>query len=307
MNTAEGKSGSGDILSVIRSSYAHLSRAQKRIADFILRQPEDACFASLKELTEAVGTTEVTVMNFTRRLGIDGFTGLKRELQAYIRMRLSPNEKITYAMENVRARSDDGVYHDFCENEMAALSSTYAAMPEEELHRAADVLKNARQIFLLGYDVSLPVVQFLLLRLHYLGYNAVQLNLSDRSQLLLSLIQATPQDVFVAISFPNHAPEMARVGQYLHQKQIPLITITDQLTAPITIYATQSLTCATGDLLFFNTITAPISLVNVLCAFLAMDTEAHLHETHLAVEQAYLDVFAAGMPVSQGNVGAKEK
>ena len=305
MNTGEPKAVSGDILSVIRNAYPRLSRAQKRIADFILRQPEDACFASLKELTEAVGTTEVTVMNFTRRLGIDGFTGLKRELQAYIRMRLSPNEKITHAMENVRSRSEGGVYHDFCENELATLSSTYATVPEEALHQAAAMLKNARQIFLLGYDVSLPVVQFLLLRLHYLGYNAVQLNLSDRSQLLLSLTQATPQDVFVAISFPNHAPEMAGVGHYLHQKQIPLITITDQLTAPITIYATQSLTCATGDLLFFNTITAPISLVNVLCAFLAMDTEAHLHETHLAVEQAYLDVFSAVVPADQET--AREK
>lgn len=90
------------------------------------------CFASLKELTEAVGTTEVTVMNFTRRLGIDGFTGLKRELQAYIRMRLSPNEKITYAMENVRSRSEGGIYHDFCENELAALSSTYAASQKKD-------------------------------------------------------------------------------------------------------------------------------------------------------------------------------
>lgn len=108
MNATEPKPTGGDILSVIRTNYPRLSRAQRRIADFILRQPEDACFASLKELTEAVGTTEVTVMNFTRRLGIDGFTGLKRELQAYIRMRLSPNEKITYAMENVRSRSEGG-------------------------------------------------------------------------------------------------------------------------------------------------------------------------------------------------------
>lgn len=169
MNATEPKPTGGDILSVIRTNYPRLSRAQRRIADFILRQPEDACFASLKELTEAVGTTEVTVMNFTRRLGIDGFTGLKRELQAYIRMRLSPNEKITYAMENVRSRSEGGIYHDFCENELAALSSTYAAVPEEGLHQAAAMLKSARQVFLLGYDVSLPVVQFLLLRLHYLA------------------------------------------------------------------------------------------------------------------------------------------
>ena len=57
MNATEPKPTGGDILSVIRTNYPRLSRAQRRIADFILRQPEDACFASLKELTEAVGTT----------------------------------------------------------------------------------------------------------------------------------------------------------------------------------------------------------------------------------------------------------
>ena len=285
------QASSGDILGLIRDRYPQLSHTQKRIADYILQQPEDACFASLKELTGAVGVTEVTMVNFARRLGIDGFSGLKRELQAYIRQRLSPNEKITRAIEDVRSSGKSEVYSAFQNNELAALSGTYGALSEEQVHQAVNLLKDAQHIFLLGYDVSLPVVQFLRLRLHYLGYHATQLNLADRSQLLLALTQAEPEDLFVMISFPNHAPEMARTALYLHQRQIPLLAITDQLTAPIAVYATQTIACSTGDLLFYNTITAPISLVNLLCAFLAMGTPAHLHETRLAVEQAYASIF----------------
>lgn len=48
MNATEPKPTGGDILSVIRTNYPRLSRAQRRIADFILRQPEDAMLRLFK-------------------------------------------------------------------------------------------------------------------------------------------------------------------------------------------------------------------------------------------------------------------
>ena len=281
-----------DILEVIRSKYPQLSRTQKRIADYILEQPEEACFASLKELTEAVDATEVTVMNFTRRLGIDGFAGLKRELQDYIRIRLSPNEKISRAVNDLRVRRKSGIFSALLENELQAISSTYASLSEEALREAAAMLRQARRIFLLGHDVSLPAVQFLRLRLHYLGFHAIQLELADRGQLLLSLSQAGLEDLFVAISFPSHAPELARVGEYLRQKGVPLLAITDQPAAPVAACADRALTCATGDLLFYNTLTPPVSLINLLCSFLALEAGEGLQQTRRGVEEAFEAVFA---------------
>ena len=281
-----------DVLEVIRTQYACLSRAQKKIADYILERPEDACFASLKELTEAVGVTEVTMMNFARRIGIDGFSGLKRELQDYIRQRLSPNQKIARAVETVRRRKNS-LYSEFLENELAAISSTYAGVSEEQLYRAAALVRHARHIYLLGYDVSMPVVHFLRLRLHYLGFNAVQLDLTDKGQLLLSLSQANESNVVILVSFPNHAPEMEHIGEYLHRRNVPFMTIVDQPSVPAARSAELTLSCTTADPLFYNTITGAVSLVNVLCACIAMDNEDYLRETRCGVENAFETIFAA--------------
>lgn len=280
-----------DILEIIRTQYPNLSRAQKKIADYILTRPDDACFASLKELTEAVGVTEVTMMNFARRMGVDGFSGLKRELQHHIRRRLSPNEKIARAVETVR-RQKNGLYSAFLDNELAGVSSTYAGVSEEQLRRAADFLRGASRIYLLGYDVSVPVVHFLRLRLHYLGYNAVQLDFADKGQLLLSLSQARPEDAVVLISFPSHAPEMERIGEYLQSRGVPYAAIVDQPDAPAAQCATLTLPCATADPLFYNTITAAVSLVNVLCACIAAQTEEHLCDTRRGVEDAFRAIYS---------------
>ena len=165
-------------------------------------------------------------------------------------------------------------------------------VPLTALREAAAMLRQARRIFLLGHDVSLPAVQFLRLRLHYLGFHAIQLELADRGQLLLSLSQAGPEDLFVAISFPSHAPELARVGEYLRQQGVPLLAITDQPAAPVAACADRALTCATGDLLFYNTLTPPVSLINLLCSFLALEAGEGLQQTRRGVEEAFEAVFA---------------
>lgn len=281
-----------DILENIRTQYPMLSRAQKKIADYILNHPEDACFASLKELTEAVGVTEVTMMNFARHMGVDGFSGLKRELQGHIRQRLSPNQKIARAVEKVR-RQKSSLYSTFLENELASVSSTYAGIPEQQLHRATDLIRQARHIYLLGYDISMPVVSFLRLRLHYLGFNAIQLDLADKGQLLLALSQADSSDMVILVSFPAHAPEMVRIGEYLFNRKVPYTAIVDQPSARAANHAELTLACATDDPLFYNTITAAVSLVNVLCACIAAENEEHLHQARLGVENAFGAIFAA--------------
>ena len=50
------------ILEEVNASYEKLSPVQKRIADFIFKYPDQVCFYSLKELSETLGVTEVTIL-----------------------------------------------------------------------------------------------------------------------------------------------------------------------------------------------------------------------------------------------------
>lgn len=48
------------------------------------------------------------------------------------------------------------------------------------------------------------------------------------------------------------------------------ICITDKLTAPIASYAEQLLLCQTSSLIYYNSMTAPTSLVTILSGILAV-------------------------------------
>lgn len=278
-----------DILQHIRQFYPTLSRSQKAIADYILQHPEDVCFSSLKEFTEAVHTTEVTVVNFTRKIQINSYLALKKELQAYIRMRLSPNDKLYRAVGGIVDRG--GVYRDCVENEQAALAYTFDNLKGEDIEACVSQIKQASHIYVLGFDSSLPVATFMLMRLHYLGFPTTQLTFAKPERLLLALERVEENSLFVLISFPVHASPMINLAEVLNRRKLPTIVITDQATAPVVQPSSTVLTCSTDDLLFYNSITAPISLVNLLCTLLAVETKSELRTTREDLLNLYNEIF----------------
>ena len=52
----------------IRETYPLLSKTQRRIADYILDSGDTCCFMSLQELSDAVGVTPVTLLNFCKKI-----------------------------------------------------------------------------------------------------------------------------------------------------------------------------------------------------------------------------------------------
>ncbi|MBQ2105618.1 MAG: MurR/RpiR family transcriptional regulator, partial [Lachnospiraceae bacterium] len=67
-----------NFLEEIRGKYDTLSTVQKRIADYLFTYPEEVCFQSLKEVSESLGVTEVTVLRFAKKVGVGSFVELKK-------------------------------------------------------------------------------------------------------------------------------------------------------------------------------------------------------------------------------------
>ena len=98
----ENKNGGCDIPTLIKSQYDHLSRTHRRIGDYVLNHADAVCFQSLKQTAAAAGTTEATVLKFCGQLGFTGFLHFKRELQGYVKQRMSPNETFSASLHAAR-------------------------------------------------------------------------------------------------------------------------------------------------------------------------------------------------------------
>ena len=69
-----------NILDRIHAAYYQLTAAERKVADYVLKQYEQVQFMSITQLAEECGIAEATVSRFCRSLKLKGFNAFKIEL-----------------------------------------------------------------------------------------------------------------------------------------------------------------------------------------------------------------------------------
>src|SRR5210317_1802790 len=96
------------MLSQITRAIPDLSRAEKRVATWVLEHPKQATSATLAHIAGECGTSEPTVLRFCRRLGLAGFRELGLRLTEslsapgnYAHRDVHPDDSISDAVTKV--------------------------------------------------------------------------------------------------------------------------------------------------------------------------------------------------------------
>ncbi|QOR34548.1 MurR/RpiR family transcriptional regulator [Clostridium sp. 'deep sea'] len=257
------------VIDNIKYNFKNLSQTQKTIADFIINKPEVACFCSLKEMSEKVNVTEVTILKFAKKLGYASFLELKKELQKYIQNKLSPNERLVVAVKDIKKDVKDN-YLEIIDSEIQALVNTTKLLNVNDIDRAVKCIRDAPRIFLVGDMVSKTVVKYLQVRLRSLGINAITYDLSTYTDISHQLLDVNSDDVFILSCFPRYSGRTVRVFNYLRERKVKVIAFTDKLTSPIAENSFVTFRCITDTSVFYNSMNPPIALANILISSLAI-------------------------------------
>jgi DNA-binding MurR/RpiR family transcriptional regulator len=68
-----------DVLSTIRNSLNQLKSAEKRVGEYVLREPHKVIRNTITELAEKADTSEPTVVRFCRKMGLQGYMDLRQQ------------------------------------------------------------------------------------------------------------------------------------------------------------------------------------------------------------------------------------
>ena len=73
-----------DFITKIRSSYNQLTKAEKKVADYILAYPKDVLFMSITDLAEACEVGDTSVFRFCKTMELKGYQEFKMMLSLSI-------------------------------------------------------------------------------------------------------------------------------------------------------------------------------------------------------------------------------
>jgi RpiR family carbohydrate utilization transcriptional regulator len=208
------------MLTQIASAIPALSRAEKRVATWVLDHPKQATSATLAHIANECGTSEPTVLRFCRRMGMRGFRELGVRVAeslsvpgSYVHRDVNPDDSISDAAIKVMDASIQS---------LAEMRAQLSSMP---IDAAAGAMAAARQIAFAGLGASGHVARDACHKFFRLGIPCS--SLLDTPMILQFAAIADPEDVLVLLSHTGRWQEFAQAADIAVERGATVIAITN--------------------------------------------------------------------------------
>ena len=150
----------------IRFCYNELGPGEKRIAEYILNDAQNILSLSINELSSRCNCGAATIVRFSRRLGFDGYQGLKLGLASEI------SSASTISSEIEKGDSCFEIFRKRINDIFVTLWNTESVLDAKSLETAANKIMNAKRIVIFGLGNSAAIAQDAAHKFLRLGLNA---------------------------------------------------------------------------------------------------------------------------------------
>ncbi|MCQ6264909.1 MurR/RpiR family transcriptional regulator [Fictibacillus sp. WQ 8-8] len=221
-------------LSKIRSSYGILSEKEKKIADFILENPQNIIHSSINEVADHLEVADATVFRFCKRLGFKGFQALKIALASDI---VGPLQDIheTILESDTPAQIAEKVF----QSNIGTLEDTRQMLDEKSFQASVDCLLAAQKIEFYGNGGS----GIIAMDAHhkFIRTGKPSIAYTDTHFQLMSASQLTERDVALFISHSGTNKDLLHVMRVAKENGCRTISLTDYAKSPLSEKADISL------------------------------------------------------------------
>lgn len=274
------------IIDNIFDNMNQLSNKQKIIAEYLIKNSGKIGFMSLKEISEEINVSEVTILNFCKSIGISSFTELKKLFQELVKKQLYIPTEIKSSLQEI-----DNLY-DAYNNTIRIQKFNYNRVIQNNdidiLKKVCQVISNARKIYICGQGMSKVVAEYLNNRLKLINIDSRIIEAGDIISSSTEIANSSVKDCFILISFPQYSHNVIGIAKYLAKKNYPFITITDSDKSPLAENSKYVLKCCTDSLVFHNFISSTISLIEILLVMLSFNMKDKLMQHLDNLEQIRL-------------------
>lgn len=203
-----------------------LPQSERKIAQYILKEPGDAITCTASELAEKSSTSSAAVIRLCKSLGLKGFQELKLKVAGDLNKvpeegyrDIKPNEPHTSVIEKVT------------NNSVQALRETVEMLSLDELANAVEVLENARTIHFFGVGASSIIATDA--QQKFLRINKQATAFTDIHMVGMLMANVKPEDVVVGISFSGETEEIAKILKLANKNGAQTISLTRYGSSPV--------------------------------------------------------------------------
>ena len=255
-----------DIIALMIQEYERFTRSERKIVDYVLEHQEETQYVSITDLSAQCGVAVSTVSLFCRKLKLAGFNDFKLELaRAALPARAAFSEPGSEITEGDSAAAVMGKVLSAVQD---ALNNAYHMLSEQEIIRAADLLRRAGQVVCLGQGNHSVVALAAWAQFSTTSPKFKTIQDSHMQTVVLSTL--AEGDAVLYFSYSGATHELLEAVEVIRNRGGKLILVTRYPNSPARAYADAVLLCGPNEQPFqFGSTSALIAQLYVVEALLS--------------------------------------
>ncbi|MFO7803218.1 MAG: MurR/RpiR family transcriptional regulator [Desulfovermiculus sp.] len=273
------------LLKKLKEFHPQLTGKGKILNAYIQEHPKKVVFMTIKELAQATGVSEATVVRFVRTLGFEGYNNFLHELRDVV----DTDSPMLERMHLVATESDMGSrLHTVVSEGMQNLQHFYRQVDLDVMEKIVDHIEKSQDIFVIGSRLSYMPAYFLGWILTKIRRGVHILQGSDSTSLDW-LANAQDNSLVIIFSTTRYPNELIRLGRTVKRLNQTLIVIADSSLCPLLPFADLSLVTPSKNIPLFGDLTIFNAFIRFITLELANRSGASFTEYQERLEQIYLE------------------
>jgi DNA-binding MurR/RpiR family transcriptional regulator len=246
--------------------YKEMGKAEKRIADTIIKDPSKIISLSIVELAELCGCSEASIVRFSKRLGLGGYQELKITIAS--ELGASP---ISSSITDEDAPF--AIYEKLCNDIYLSLEKTKKSLSPETLEDLCKVILASDRIVVFGLGNSASVAidashKFLRAGLQATAY-------TDNHMQMIAASHLTQKDIAIGISHSGSSKDIVEAVKLAHERGAATAAITGSAKSSLLKYTDYPLITSADEteysILGLNSRIVQLAFIDVIYHYIVLN------------------------------------
>lgn len=255
----------------------------RMVGEYIVAKPRKAVFMTTKELAQACGVSEATVVRFTSNIGYAGYSDFQQALRDFVDTEMTLLDRL----DIVDMKAPSAVrFRRTISEEIDNLQQLYDSINIETMEMVISVLDRQVPVYVIGSRLSYTLA-------YYMGWSMTKvrgdvhiLRGSDRTT--IDWLTIAPREaVTVIIATSRYPNELIRLGKLTKRLGHTLVVITDSAICPVLQFADHHIVATTRHIPYLGSPTPMSCLISYLVHELASRQGDALKAHQARLEQSY--------------------
>lgn len=220
-----------DLARAIADAYPALPNRLQGLARYALDNPDAMALATVAEIARDAGVPPSAVIRFANAMGYDGYLPMQR---VYRERLVARSATYRERIKALRASAEDpgDLVRPLIDSAIGELERLREHLDRRTLKAAASLVVRARNIHVIAQRRAFPIATYMVYALAQLELRAQLLD-NTGGMLKTHATLIGKEDLLIAASFRNYAPEVVEVAGDCHKRGVPVIAFTDTPVSPL--------------------------------------------------------------------------